>query len=338
MTVLIILILLGVVLFIGISRPSWEAEKEEEIFTLEEGKGVFEVGVKLEDKKMINSPFLFTGYAFMSGEFRNLEAGKYKLNSEMSLRDMVNLFAKGDVVTQEITILEGWTIQEITRFLEEEGFNREDILSITGISQPQSNLLEVEARSSNLEGDFSILQDKPDNASLEGYLYPDTYSISDMDTENLIYRMVSNLEKKVSNNYPELLENEQNIHEIIILASLLEKEASDLEERRMISDILWRRKQAGIPLQVCASVNYVTGRNDTNVALEETEIDSPYNTYEIDGLPKGPIANPSLASIKAALNPKKNNYWYYLSVPGEDETIFSRNHLEHIKMKNKYLQ
>lgn len=122
------------------------------------------------------------------------------------------------------------------------------------------------------------------------------------------------------------------------MASMIEREVPDYEDMEKVSDILWRRKEAGIPLQVDATVNYVTGRRGIDVTAEETKIQSPYNTYAVTGLPKGPISNPGMNAIEAAIYPTENNYWYYLSDPETGDTIFSRNHFEHVQAKNQYLR
>jgi UPF0755 protein len=118
----------------------------------------------------------------------------------------------------------------------------------------------------------------------------------------------------------------------------LEKEVITLEDKRKVADILWRRIEAGMPLQIDATVNYVIGKKGIDVTIKETEVDSLYNTYKYKGLPKGPICNPGIESIEAVVTPIENNYWYYLSDPATGETIFSRNHNEHIQAKNKYLR
>jgi len=105
----------------------------------------------------------------------------------------------------------------------------------------------------------------------------------------------------------------------------------------LVSGILWERLKNKIPLQVDATITYITGKNDIKVSVEETKIDSPYNTYKYLGLPKGPICNPGLESILAAIYPKKSEYWYYLSTP-EGETIFSKTLEEHNIAKAKYLK
>jgi len=120
------------------------------------------------------------------------------------------------------------------------------------------------------------------------------------------------------------------------MASLLEKEVKTKEEKELVSGILWKRIESGIPLQVDATIIYITDKKTNKVSYEETQINSFYNTYKYRGLPKGPISNPGLDSILAALYPKESDYWYYLSTPN-GQTIFSHTLEEHNIAKAKYL-
>lgn len=181
------------------------------------------------------------------------------------------------------------------------------------------------------EGKYKWLEG---TVSLEGYLFPDTYRFyRKSDAKYALEKMLQNFEKKAM----PVIENNKagkfdlNFKEVLILASIIEKE-STREDRALIADILIRRLKQDIPLQVDASVNYVTGLNKTAVSVEETKIDSPYNTYKYRGLPPGPISNPGLEAIRAVLNPKPNIYWYYLSTK-DGKIIYSRNLEEHNKNK-----
>ncbi len=311
----------------------------ESLFTIERGDSSSEIAKSLENEGIVRSQYLFLGYLFLSGQEKNLQAGSYRITPDMSLVDIAKDISIGNVVFDSITIIEGWKISDIAVHYEERGFGKkEDILEITGISEPQANLLGVASRKTK-EFDFDILRDKPTESSLEGYLFPDTYRIEPNNPERLILSMLENLESKITPDILEKIENsEMNIHEIMTLASIIEKEVILFEDKRMVSDILRRRLEIRMPLQIDATVNYVTGRRGIDVTITETQVDSLYNTYQNRGLPPGPIANPSLKSIIATLEPVENQYWYYLSDPATRKTIFSRNHLEHVEAKNKYLR
>ena len=121
------------------------------------------------------------------------------------------------------------------------------------------------------------------------------------------------------------------------MASLLEKEVKSYEDKQRVANVLQKRLDSGMALQVDATVNYITAKTDPGVLFEDTRVISSFNTYKYPGLPLGPIANPGIESIRAVLNPIENSYWYYLSTP-QGETIFSRTLQEHNIAKAKYLK
>ncbi|MBI4123215.1 MAG: endolytic transglycosylase MltG [Parcubacteria group bacterium] len=161
----------------------------------------------------------------------------------------------------------------------------------------------------------------------EGYLFPDTYEIPPGITAGEVVSMMAATFSKKVGDVPK---------DVVIIASILEREVRGLEDRRIVSGILQKRLRVGMALQVDATVNYITGKRDSQVSRADAAIDSPYNTYKYRGLPPGPISNPGLESIEAVLNPEESPYWYYLSTP-EGKTIFSKTSEEHAEAKAQYL-
>lgn len=166
----------------------------------------------------------------------------------------------------------------------------------------------------------------------EGYLFPDTYEITyGMEGEKIIEMMKNNFHKKTA--------DLKITPEIVIMASLLEKEVKTKEDKKIVSGIFWKRLEIVKPLESCATIAFIKGVDLWRYSYEDTRIESPYNTYLNLGLPPGPICNPGLESIQAAVYPKDSNYWYYLSTPEpEGETIFSETLEEHNYAKAKYLR
>jgi UPF0755 protein len=180
------------------------------------------------------------------------------------------------------------------------------------------------------------LQDKPKDVGLEGYLFPDTYEITlGNNCDDILNAMLENFDQKLTPALrTEITNQKKSIFEEITMASLLEKEVKTLDDKKIVSGILWKRISIGMPLQLDSTVNYATGKSDASVLIKDTKIDSPYNTYKYPGLPKGPISNPGMDSIMAAIYPKATNYWYYLS---DGKTIFSETLEQHDIAKAKYL-
>jgi UPF0755 protein len=185
---------------------------------------------------------------------------------------------------------------------------------------------------------FPFLKDKPKQASLEGYLFPDTYELKEQDLAgSLAKSMLSNFSEKLT---PELLKEisgqDKTVFEVVTLASLLEKEVRTMADKKTVSGIIYKRLRNGMRLQVDATVLYALDKEGTKVSYDDLWLDSPYNTYRYSGLPPGPICNPGRESLLAAVYPEENEYWYYLSAP-DGQTHFSRTLEEHNVKKVKYL-
>jgi UPF0755 protein len=216
----------------------------------------------------------------------------------MNIPEIAQKIILGDIAKIKVTIPEGSTLKEIEEKL--------------GVKLPEENL--------------------------EGYLFPDTYYFPvDVTGEEVVRIMRENFEKKISPYKKEIEKSGKTLQEILIMASLLEKEVKTKEEKELVSGILWKRLKYGIPLQVDATITYITGKKTIKIPLEDLQIDSPYNTYKYKGLPPAPICNPGLESILAALYPKESEYWYYLSIP-EGKTLFFKTLKEHNLAKAKYLK
>lgn len=173
---------------------------------------------------------------------------------------------------------------------------------------------------------------------LEGWLFPDTYRFFlDSSAEDIVNRFLVNFDRQlIPDLKEEITRQRKTLAEVLTMASLIEKEVRGLSDRATVSGILWKRLRLGIPLQVDASLAYITGKRDTSFSKAETRIESPYNTYLHAGLPPGPIANPGFESIQAALYPAESPYLYYLSAK-DGTTIFSRTLEEHNLAKARNL-
>ncbi len=282
--------------------------KESKIFSVEKGENVFQMAENLEREGLIKNRYFFVLYTLKQGKTRNLQAGDYELSPAMNIAEIAQKIISGDIAKEKITIIEGWNLKDIGFYFERKGmFQAEELYD--------------------------------ERADLEGYFFPDTYEIRKGESlEEIINKAVENFNKKLS---PELREEikrqEKTISEIVTMASLIEKEVKTKEDKELVSGILWKRLKNGIPLQVDATITYITGKKTTKISIEETQIDNPYNTYKYKGLPPGPICNPGLESIMAAIYPQESEYWYYLSTPA-GKTIFSKTLKEHNLAKRKFLE
>lgn len=312
--ILILLITIGVILYgyTSIYQPLSE-ESGLKIFNIEKGSSIKEIAQELENEGLIKSSSFLIAYCLLTNN-RNIQAGEYLLSPQMNIPQITEIIVGGKVNEEKITIIEGWDLNDIAQYLEEKGIStKEEFFSVAG--KPKSE------------------------NSLEGYIFPDTYNITSRDTaETIVQKALLNFEKKMNAELREEIERQgKTIDEIIIMASIIEKEVRTLEDKKNVSDVLWRRIESGMPLQSCATVLYALEEKKSSVSTADTQVDSPYNTYKYKGLPIGPISNPGMDSIIAAIYPTKNNYWYYLSSP-DGKTHFSVTLEEHNYKKNLYLR
>ncbi|MDP3741393.1 MAG: endolytic transglycosylase MltG [bacterium] len=328
---------------IKITRP-FKTGAEEKVFSIESGSTTEMVAASLEADGIVDKAFFFKLYLYLQKSGHKIQAGNYLLSASMPVTAIAKKLIIGEVVQNEIrfTVIEGWSADDIAAALQIQGLAR------------ARDFLRVDP--SDLGEEYSYLQEIPRNySSLEGYLFPDTYAIAkDATPVQIAGKMVANFDRKLG---PELREKiasqSKTIRQIIILASIVEREVgrnvkkgtklgkTELErlqqERKMVSSVFWNRIGIGKALESDATISYITGRKDSaSATLEETRINSPYNTYRNVGLPPGPISNPSLDSIVAAIEPAVTDYLYFLTAP--DGTAYFAETLDgHIENRNKYL-
>jgi len=294
------------------------------VYTIKPGMSYQHIARDLKDKKIIRSTLFFELYVLASQTYSKLQAGKYYVSSNLTVAQIVDQFKRGDVAREQLLIVPGWTLKNIAQYLENHTFaSQEDFFSVA---------------SQEYKDEFNFLGSKPKKLNLEGYLFPDTYYVTERDTvKDLIIAMLTNFDKKLTPDVRiAIAAQHKSIFQIITMASILEKEVRTLQDKKIVSGILWKRLSNGMPLQVDATLNYASdSRSSFSTKVAQ---DSPYNTYKYTGLPLGPISNPGMDSILAAVYPKKSNYWYYLSARKTGKTIFSTTFLEHQSASVQYLK
>lgn len=231
-----------------------------------------------------------------------------------------------------LRVIEGWRNRDIAKQLQEKlSITEEDFL----IAQKNYDY-----------NKFSLLSDKPKNTDLEGFLYPDTYRVFASSTATeVIDKMIANLDKKLTPKMrADIIAQGKTINEILTMASIIEKEApisynqGDNRDAKIISGIFWRRIKNNQALQSCATLAYILGVDKEQYSEADTKVDSIYNTYLNLGLPPGPIANPGILAIEAAIYPISSNYNYFLTPSGSKDIVYASTYEEHLRNKNKYLK
>lgn len=325
---------IGVLLYISKALQPVEPSSDPVVIQVEPGMNSGEIAQLLEDNGLIRSAKIFRLYLSFQDKGNRMQAGKYEMYPGQSLDDIIVQLESGDVIPIEmirITIPEGFTVKQIAeRIGSMDAWDEQTVLQLVS----QKDLF-----------DFDILDHIPDDPSLlyalEGYLFPETYDFAPGTTEEEVVRALLEMTANKLKLLPEgwekrLQELNINFHEMMTIASMIEREVVVDHERPIVAGIIYNRLNAQMRLQIDATVQYALGEQKEVVYTEDLKVNSPYNTYEHDGLPPGPIASPSLKSIEAALYPEQTEYYYYVTKKdGSREHYFAKTYAEHLQNKER---
>ncbi|MDK2820133.1 MAG: hypothetical protein PWP31_98 [Clostridia bacterium] len=301
--------------------PSISKNSTVEI-TIPPGASTAYIADYLTQKGIVRNPLIFRLLTVAMGKDKELKPGNYIITPDLTLPEIVNLLAKGNIEQIKFTVPEGYTIKQIAELLE-----KKDIVK-------KEAFLEATSK----EYSFDFLQGIPQGPNyLEGFLFPDTYIVAkDTTPEKIIEMMLGRFEQV----YEEISKGKNpvanySIREIVILASIVEREAKVDAERAKIAGVFVNRLKRGMKLRSCATVEYLLPETKPVLTYDDLEIESPYNTYKVYGLPPGPISNPGRASLMAALEPEETDYLYFTAKP-DGTHYFSRTLSEHNQATARY--
>jgi UPF0755 protein len=281
--------------------------------------GVLDIARRLDKADIIRSPFGFALLALVQGKARSLKAGEYEIPQGTNAFAVLNLLDGGKVLYHPVLLREGGTLGELARAIEAEGLARADEVIRVGHDPLFLRALEIPG------------------SSVEGYLFPDTYQFAKGVTpEEMLARMVMKMRTQLT---PDLLNTARglgiNVHQLLTLASIIEREAVVPSELPLISAVFWNRLKVDMPLQADPTVQYATGKGRQPLTRNDLLVDHPYNTYRRTGLPPGPIANPGLAAIRAAAHPAHVKYLYFVALD-ERRHKFSQSLSDHNEAVARY--
>lgn len=303
-------------------------QKNNIIFEIKKGESTFQISKNLSVEGIITQQLYFLAYFAMNQKSRAIYPGEYELNGKMTIPEIAALITNSKKVYERVLFKEGWTVAQMAAELEAHGFSGADFLA--QVNNPEEELV----------AGFSVLADKPSQRSLEGYLFPDTYYFSkEATTDGIIKKILSNTEEKINGNLTAAVEkNGKTLYETLILASIVEREMAKTSEAKLIAGVFQNRLDSDMLLQSDAPLTYILGDKEDQHSLKDLELDSPYNTYKYKGLPPGPISNPGLEAIQAAIAPEKSDYHFFLTIKkGESKTtVFSKTFEEHVANRTKY--
>ncbi|MFZ2330866.1 MAG: endolytic transglycosylase MltG [Atribacterota bacterium] len=289
--------------------PVQQEEPVEKIIEIPYGYNSSEIRLLLEEEGLIRPHnYIFPIVTKMLKIDSKLQSGEYQLSSSQNLLQIIELLVKGKVIRYRITIPEGFQHRQIARLL-------------------------ADRKIVDYDGFIELI--KENTQYKEGYLFPDTYEFpKKFGAENVLKAMQKNFEEVVykqvnpDQQFPEGL----NFTQIIILASIIEKEALGTEDKPRIASVFYNRLSKGMLLQSCATVQYLLDKPQERLREKDLAIDSPFNTYLYPGLPPEPICNPGLESIIAAVHPAQEDYLYFV-LGKEGKHIFSKTYQEHLNNK-----
>jgi len=321
LSIILLVLISGLILFEVVSNPSSE---DRDVFVVNRGDNILKVSSGLKADGYIQSKILFILSSFNEERFKKIKAGRYELVSGASNEEILRILMKSGNIPVEFTVAPGYSIKEIGRVLERAGVCK---------AKEFMEVANDEGKWRALQEHYDFLKDIPLGSNIEGYLFPDTYMIDKgVDSIKVIEMMLDNFKNKVSD--IDMGKKGKNMHEIVIMASMVEKEVASLEDKRMVAGLLWKRLDSGYPLEVDSTLLYYLASEHPDV--NDKNVDSAYNTYRYRGLPKGPISNPSLETIESIIRFQESDYWFYLS-SSDGRTIFSKTYGEHLINKAKYL-
>ncbi len=295
------------------------------IVSIKKGESLRELGDTLQGEHMIASSNFFVLYARLTGVETQIKAGSYRIDNALSMKEILRRIVGGEVLRYQVTIPEGYTNDQIARLLVSKGIVTNDGWRAA---------LKTEKFA------YPFLENAPAGPKrLDGFLFPATYDLYADFTASEIQQMM--LERFGTAFTPDLQQRARqeglSVRQVIILASIVEREARLESERPIIASVFLNRLKHGMRLESCATVQYVLGTPKEKLTYQDVRIPSPYNTYLHDGLPPGPISNPGLASIRAVLYPANSNYYFFVA-KGDGSHVFSTTYGQHVTATRQLAQ
>ncbi|MBE5039921.1 endolytic transglycosylase MltG [Ructibacterium gallinarum] len=317
---LVVIVAGGSVTGVLVYRDMTGANGDNKNYVIEipEGAGSSSIANILRNRGIIQYAFAFKLYTRMTGE-PAYQKGRHTLNPTMSYAQLCEKLSgapdQEDAGTKRVAIPEGYELRQIV-----------DLLVEKGLGTHEEFMDEIE--NGNFDFDFIKKIPRKENR-LEGYLYPDTYLFSVEDSpHDIIQKMLNAFQENVVPAY-EAVRTPYSLDQVIIFASVVEREAANDEERPIVASVFYNRIDRGMKLESCATVQYILKERKEILSNEDIAIDSNYNTYKYKGLPVGPIASPGLKSVEAVLEPADTDYLYFVATADGSQNLFSETFEEH---------
>ena len=298
------------------------ASQESELFTVEKGNSAQQIGEKLEKAELIQAAWAFEWYVRSNGLRDKLQAGTYALKPSQSVQEIADIITQGKIDTGLVTILPGKRLEDIRDSLINQGFEAQAVDA---------------ALSPALYASHPALAGKPAEASLEGYLFPESFQrTGQTDVRTVITQSLDELEKRLTAEVRAgIAQQGLSLHQAIILASIVGQEVSDPDEQKTVAQVFLKRLRQGMELGADATTRYAVDKPRGALTAQDLASPSPYNTRKAKGLPPGPISNFKASALEAVAAPSATNYLFF--VTGRDfVTRFSNTFAEHQQLVSQY--
>lgn len=321
-----------------IQVPSEDAELKR--ITVNQGETVKDIAATLLEENIIESQFFFETYVWYTNTETEFQAGVFELRSGMNYSDIARIMKEGVFEDLQVTIPEGYNLRQIGEaFVGVKLVTLDEWFAVVGDPAVDYRASASAKRPKDFSSLFSFLESKPEHISLEGYLFPDTYRFfPDTSAEEIVVKMLTNFNNKLTPQMRTDAENRgRSIHQIVTMASIIEREVQSENDMALVSDLFWRRLGLGMALQADSTVNYITGKATPAISFKDRDILSSWNTYKYAGLPPSPISSPGLNALTAAVYPKSNTAIYFLT-DSEGNVHYGNTLEEHNVNKANYLK
>lgn len=306
-----------------VGAPLDKSDESVIIVSVSEGSGTYDIAAVLEENGIIDNTTVFRILSKIKRYDGRYIAGAYELSPSMSMTEIMKKIASGDTATESFTVIEGQTVEKIASNL--------DAAGIVDYDDFMNEEQHGEFNYDFLEGSENSMY------RLEGFLYPDTYHF-DMGTDahEVIDIMLKRFDEVIYSQYKSV-PGEYSFRDIVIIASIIQREAGRTEDMADVSSVIYNRLDIGMALQMDSIVSYILQEDRVDLTYSDISVDSDYNPYRNTGLPPGPISSPGLDAVKAALNPNDTDYLYFvLSDKLDGSTNFSSDYSQFEKDKKAY--
>ncbi|MER2132183.1 MAG: endolytic transglycosylase MltG [Carnobacterium inhibens] len=318
-------------------EPLDKNDQTEKVIEIPTGSSSKDIAQILQNNNIIKSAIVFSYYVRMNNE-TGFQAGNYEFSPSMPLDTIISQLQEGGTAAEykgnKVLVKEGITIDQIADAIAATtDYSKEDFLTVI---KDEAFLTKMKTNYPELL--TSALEAEDTRYRLEGYLFPATYDFpEEMSLEELVENMISKMDEVMQEYYPKIKESNRNVHDVLTIASLVEREGFTLEDRKLIAGVFNNRLEINMPLQTDIAVLYALDEHKEYVSNNDVAVESPYNLYVHPGFGPGPVDSPSADAIKATLEPTESEYLYFLADMSTGKIYYAETYQQHLEYKAEYV-